>query len=361
MSDKQYFVDEALAKGLAQRFIKEFYEDNLASLNKRFFSSKRKLNSRTDYENFISEHKKHFENRYINYLIIGSKRNPNIAFNLLKPIENRYFKGWLESCLGSLVYVENVQNYFQSSLPRLNKAQYFAIGEHALSRVYQRSKLYTGPENFRKYEILPEFNFIALWASLWFLILRTILNPIPLDRKLTISLYIPSPNGLFICNPSTKVNSTKDYNQIVFIDVRTYIHKDALTDQQAQIRTVLLDISKNLINSPLAFWSAELPGISNDMFNIFYSIAIKRILKNIDLISESFFEKSIINKISDDFDIYDTKKYFNDFKVNYELDNMEDIDTLDLELSNIDIRDFLIKHHESLSLEKLNFLKLVGV
>ena len=355
MTDKKYFVDEALAKGLAHRFVKDFYNDSLKVLNKRFFSSRTRLKTRNDFEHFINEHKEHFKNIFINYFIIGSERNPVIVFNLIRPVENRKFKDWTEDSLGSLVYTETVKDYFYATSPKANSTQFFGIGEHALSRLYQRSGLFSGPENFKKYEILIEFKYVPFWSNIWFLFLRTVLNPIPLERKLTISLYIPTENGLFICNPSKNISPEVSHDSIAFIDIRTYIHKDSLNPEQYRLREILIDISKNLINSPLAFWPTDLMQVSNASSNILFNIVVKRILKHVDLISQSFYEKSILNHVSDDFDIYNFKKNINQFKKDIDFDEYTDLDILESELCNIGIREFLIKYRELSSTEDLNF------
>lgn len=236
-------IDESLAQGLTKEFLEKL-DDDFDKVNITFTKKiGNKLSSRKGFDKFTTIHKETFKNFTLSHQVGGSKRQPYLGEIVLNTKNDRKYKEWNEATLYGLTTIRSLSlnNESQDSNPSL-----FLIGEHAISRVFQRSKIFKDTNKIDSYLIVPELCLIPFWTSFWVYLLSD-LSRLPLEKKLSINPVIPSPRGLFFCKLT-------NHGLAFAIEVRTYVHESSLTDTQKQVRLALLNASKNLENSILCLF-----------------------------------------------------------------------------------------------------------
>jgi len=153
------FIDESIAKGLVKHLL-AWLPDEIENAKGRFKKkvTKSMLLSRSGLKEVQKYHFDEFGKFSLCYLVGGSKRNPYIGFVAVNPLENKPYEGWVEEAIFGEVVICNLYNGTQHSEATFAK---FAIGQHALARVYQRSKLINENNITNPYSIISELKFMA--------------------------------------------------------------------------------------------------------------------------------------------------------------------------------------------------------
>lgn len=329
-------IDERHSKGLANQFFNYFSEDSHKNLNHRF-KSRNKLKNRNSFAHFIEEFKAYNKNYSLNTLVTGSKRNPFLIFNLILPHKQRPFNTWKEKSLSSNVYMENIREYYWNKSTAPQCEQNFSIGEHAISRVFLRSGLANvfGQDNYSI--ILDEMKYICLWASFWSALLfniNDINENIDDEKKKKIKILIPAPNGIFL--------GYIVHDEVHHLEIRTYLNKKDLSQNQLKLREIFLSLSKNLECSPLSFYPLKFYGMNNYGCTFPFNLILWKLQNHIDLISEVFYEKSIRDREATNFEVYELTKSLKAFINLLELKEMEsDLLDQEIDLKKIPMQEFL--------------------
>jgi len=168
----------------------------------------------------------------------GYRRNKRyLVFSQIEPSKERKYNTWEENCL----YSHNVlltDKLFEFQVGSYN------ISEHAITRIFQRLNF---PDNFVTqrdiFWALQELKYLPAYAAYWN---RFALNFTRIIGIKKFDLILPAPNGLFIAeivNP-----------KIPMVEIRTYLSLEMLSEKQLQLRKILIDCIKDLLDSPLAYF-----------------------------------------------------------------------------------------------------------
>jgi hypothetical protein len=231
----QITVTESLANGLKNRFFTEIV--NEAELAEKDFICKNdRLKRRNGFAKLSGNVRTAFKNHAILVYEGGSTKKPYVAFDLLTVIKDREYNSWNEKCLTGNSMIFNFEpSYFHDAYSSYN------IGEHAISRVYLRTKpkVVDGVIDWRY--ITPELVNIPLWSNFWGIILYSAESDNFSEKCFPV---IPAVSGLFMCEFS---NATRR------LEIRTFVDDAHLTYEQLTTKRMLLKIGADLISSPLCF------------------------------------------------------------------------------------------------------------
>ena len=241
-------IDETLAKGLTKQLVTAWHTEAKAAFSHYSTALKKlKLNSRNAFPKFIEMHRKCFKNLSIAYVVGGSKRKPFIGMVVVDFGSKRYLD-WTENSLGGIIDVINLVESQDEPDQQVGGAMFF-IGEHAVSRVYQRSINLEENKTLNPLVVISEFSLVPLWSIFWIFTLWA-LEGLSEDKLETICPLIPAPNGMFLCKLSNIGKSAR----LRTIEVRTFVQTDSLTDEQKEIREVMLHASEHIQNSTLCLY-----------------------------------------------------------------------------------------------------------
>lgn len=202
------------------------------------------FSSRNGFNKLTLLHQEIFKKVALSSHVGGSKRQPYTGLVKVVTTNNRQYKNWSEVGIFGLTNVLPLSYRGLTKNPQLSP---FFIGEHAISRVFQRSQMFKDLDKIDPNTILAEMRLIPFWASFWISLLDE-LSRVSDVKKSLICPLIPSPHGLFFCKLT-------DLEQgIRFVEVRTFVHESSLTDSQKQVRTMLLNTSKNIEHSILTLF-----------------------------------------------------------------------------------------------------------
>lgn len=232
----EFTMTESLANGLKNRFFFEMTEDfeKFGTFN---IAQKDIPKKRTQFQSFVDKAK----TRYSDFQIIsyegGSSRKPYIAFELLSIDPKREFNTWNEKCVYGSSVIFNLNPFVPYSFYST-----YNIGEHAISRVFLRSKSIVKDNLIDVKSLFEEVKFVPLWAAFWGVLFFTSESKQFIGNSYPV---IPSPNGLFLAETDSESQR---------IEIRTFIDLESLSAQQLQVRESLLDIGRIFQISPLSFW-----------------------------------------------------------------------------------------------------------
>lgn len=235
-------ITESLANGLKNRFLLEIDEEIQARIKSTFKNTRGAKESRNGWPKYVEMLKANFGRCALAHYEGGTKRKPYFAFCGLAIEKNKPFNSWNEKCLYVVPMIVNHDPRFaQPSLSLFN------IGEHAISRVFQRGKLViTNESDIDIFSILPEFELIPLWGSFW----ARVLLELCLERKdLDIRPVIPGRNGLFF--------SEYKGDKLALVEIRTFVDDGHLSQQQKEVKELFLQASQGIEMSPIAFYPAN--------------------------------------------------------------------------------------------------------
>ena len=287
-------IDDAVAKGLTRQFISWWRGDLEAARNKFHKQIKLKFfKNRNGFHKFINLHQSTYKKFSLSYYIGGSSRHPYIGFVGIGLVKELDYKNWIEGALLGCTNIRYIADggSFGGIAP-------FAIGEHALSRIFQRSGLITNENITYPYAILSEMKLVPIWASFWHKLI-IMLDQLPQEKKRLICPVIPTENGLLVCELAFYEDSHN-------VEVRTYLHDSMLGDSQKYVRNLLLEASRNIENSILTMYPHHLktpnPSSSAYEFNFILKIIFHRLRNDFSSISE------VLLKGHDDFKVYELTK-----------------------------------------------------
>lgn len=123
------------------------------------------------------------------------------------------------------------------------------VGQHALSRIIQRSGLVKSDYAVDNNLIFSEFKYLSLWAAFWSQLLFES-NCIDNLKYSELSILVPAPNGLLIC----QLIKEKEIQFCYSLEVRTYVNINQLSSSQSNLRLSLIEASYELESTPLSFF-----------------------------------------------------------------------------------------------------------
>ena len=210
----QITVTESLANGLKSRFFAEMI-NGADFAEKTFVNNKNRLNDRNGFAKLFSNVRTAFKDHAVLVYEGGSSRKPYVAFDLLTVIKDREYNSWNEKCLtGNSMLFNFDPKYWNEAFSAYN------IGEHAISRLYLRTKLtfINGVIDWRC--ISHQLQSIPLWSSIWAFLIFTAHST---EFAKNCFPVIPAPDGLFMCEYS--IESKR-------LEIRTFVDDLHLTHEQ---------------------------------------------------------------------------------------------------------------------------------
>jgi hypothetical protein len=234
-------ITKSLAKGLTHRFLSEAEDVVSKSIGKLEQQAGDYKNSKSGWEKYVTKTKSILQNVAISIYEGGSKTSPYFAFVGISVDKERKFNSWNEMCLSGEAVI-------QSHHPRFidTSGACFNVSEHAISRIYERSKLrFIDEFTVDIHSILPEFQLLPIWSAFWVGNLAVITNNF--SNHFFPHFYhpvIPAKSGLFLCE-LTHVKIPK-------VEVRTFVDDKNLSEEQLKLKKILWDIGIIYKSSPLA-------------------------------------------------------------------------------------------------------------
>ena len=232
----EFTMTESLANGLKNRFFFEMTED-IEKSGAFKFTPQDIPKKRTQFQSFVDKAKAHYSDFQIISYEGGSSRKPYIAFELLSIDAKREFNTWNEKCVYGSSVIFNLNPFIPYSFYST-----YNIGEHAISRVFFRSKSIVKDNLIEVKSLFEEVKFVPLWAAFWGVLFFTSDSKQFIDNSCPV---IPSPNGLFLAETDSESKR---------IEIRTFLDLESLSAQQLHVRNSLLEIGRNFQISPLSFW-----------------------------------------------------------------------------------------------------------
>lgn len=321
--ENQIIVTESLSKGLKNRFFSEM----VSAFEKLMANFKKDIKNKHNRNGFIKTTEQ-IKNKFSEFIIIfydgGSKSKPYVVFELLTVIKDREYNSWNEKCLTGFTFLVNYEPRIVDDADAL-----YNISEHAISRLYLRTKPKIKNQTIDYTYIKDELNLIPFWSSYWILFLYLT------DIKFDGNFYpvIPSKSGLFMCE-------FKGGNRL--IEIRTFIDDSHLSFEQLEAKKLLLEVSNNISISPLCFINVELI-LNLENLDIIHGLISHRIYKNSGY---PYLKNIFFHRIEDDSTRVYYKSKFEDvfkkvnLKINYEI--------LDHELRKISINKFHLEVNKGL-------------
>lgn len=257
-------IDESLANGLTKQLIEQMDKDFVSAKEIYYKKITVKMHSsRNGFDKVASIHQDTFKQFTLSQHVGGSKRHPYIGEIVLSTKNDRKYKEWDEGSVFGMTTILPLspQDETKDSNPSL-----FIIGEHAISRIFQRSHIFDDADKIEPYLIIPELSLIPFWSCFWSQLLQE-MSQFSFEHKSKITPVIPSPHGLFFCKVT-------NYNTAPIIEVRTFVHESSLTDTQKQVRLMLLNTSKNIENSIMCLYPYHLSAPNKDRSHFEYCIVL---------------------------------------------------------------------------------------
>ena len=314
------FVDETLAKSLAKNSIVKLDSD-LLEVEKIFNLKLSKIDTskRSNFEKILKLHKEAFANKCFCYVRCGSKRNPYICYIPTFKFTEREYKKWNEDALLGMPifkYLPNWESVFKYDFPIIR------VGQHALTRVLQRSGLVTSLQEINNNLIFSEFKYLSLWSAFWskFFYESKCIDDFNCSE---MSIVVPAPHGILLC----EIHKDEEIQSFYNLEVRTYINTNQLSDSQYQFRLQILEASRELENTPLSFFPyiMQLHNHEDSLAEIIFLLLLFRIKKFTDSISFTIFKN--------DFDAYKFQQTLESF-IFTKLGNLADhFEVLDKEIN----------------------------
>jgi hypothetical protein len=228
-------ITESLANGLKDRFFSEMGSGTLRA-EQAFFRNKLNLSSRNAFSKLTNQVRDSFKEYSLVIYEGGTLNKPYLVFDLLTPVEDRQYNSWNEKCLTGVSFLFN---YEPSSF--LHCFTPYNISEHAISRLFLRTKPVIKNNSIDCRYITKEMVYIPFWASFWGAVFfakdsgKFYENATPL---------IPAPCGIFLC----------DFGEATMRpEIRTFVDDSHLSETQKIAKNLMIQVSQDLISSPLAF------------------------------------------------------------------------------------------------------------
>ena len=270
-------ITESLSKGLKNRFFLELADEiNKKGQNNPYQNIKVK---RTNWGKCVSAFKTYHKKFTFIFYEGGSQRKPYIGAAGLHINQKREFNQWNEKCLEGVVAVASwdpvVYEYFPG---------FFNIGEHVISRLYERGKVrFINEFEVDIFSIMPEFKMVPLWSGFWTLVFLVFKhNNLHFKEIAEIYPVIPCDSGLLL----GEIGSGKTD----VLEIRTFVDFNNLNFDQQEVRKILIKISEGLIESPICLMPiVQITKIDHYLFQT--SLMAFEVLKSYDVISRVLFHR----------------------------------------------------------------------
>jgi len=239
-------ITESLAKGLCSRFFNQVDSDKQKSLA-RLSALRGGKTSRACWHKKMKAINTTVGDLSLASYQGGSKRRPYFAFTGLW-VERQWMQSdWHERCLtGSQV--------FWAYPDQCNELRaVFAVGEHAICRMIERSGCQLlAKDQFSVQSLFDLMRHVPLWSAYWAIVAQS-LSEHGVDIK-NVELMIPSPAGLFFGRFNTSGQSTP----FAVSEIRTFVGCNQLSDTQEFIRRKQLAAGLPFVYSPLSMFPTTL-------------------------------------------------------------------------------------------------------
>lgn len=257
-------INESLAKGLKERLwneLDDLYDKNLHSGIHWRNKHKIKLGTRVGIQKIDRAFQIEFGQSMLAKAKFGSRNSPLMRYALLYSSQENV-KEWEEKTFHILDLSVNAMGNLKAHATTIR------IGEHAVSRVFQRHpEIYNSETGqFEVLQIIPEFQILAQLGQLMYSII--VLLKCEFQRSVeNLSIPFVSKSGLFLGS----YNTEKD-----LIDVRTFIADHQLGGKQDLLVNI---IREHLVenNSPaLPFFNHQLrreEGFPQELTNFYSSLS----------------------------------------------------------------------------------------
>jgi hypothetical protein len=270
-------MDKSLAIGFSNHFFREA-DDSIRHVIKNLTTQKSWKQSRTGWAKFCIDAENKLSGMTLSFYEGGSKRKPYLAYIGLVIDPDKTYNNWQEKCLTGSICISDAATGTCDVFSAL-----FNISEHSIRRLIQRSVI--PPENYQEniFIVLDELKFIAMWSNYWFLIVFMYTKNFQKKEKLEyFQLIIPAPNGIFLAKISNP--------ELPKVEIRTYVHDLQLSEDQMEVKNIMLKATKSLVNSPLSFAPAiEFMNIDNSY--LITLLISYRLREHHKLLSKLLFEK----------------------------------------------------------------------
>jgi hypothetical protein len=265
-------VTESLAKGLKDRFFNEMISESKIARD-NFVKKKIISKNRNSFAKLTSSVKSSFKENALIVYEGGSNSKPYLIFDLLTTMEDRPYNSWNEKCLTGTSFLFNY-----SPSVTLDSFTTYSISEHAIARLYLRTKPVMKNGLVDCKYITRELFYVPIWASFWGAILYANGSSKFFESA---SPLIPTHSGLFIC----------DFDgENIRPEIRTFVDDIHLSESQVATKNLMLQAAKGLEESPLSFL-VLLARSGIDNAELLASIIARRVLTSIayDSLKNSFF------------------------------------------------------------------------
>lgn len=272
-------ITENLAKGLKNRFFSEIGDEVSQKLNQLIKDGYKYKKNTAGWEKYSKYLKQCFDRCAITFYDGGSNSKPYLGFVGLNIDPDREFNKWNEKCLTGTVAIAILEPFWFDYSQAV-----FNIGEHAISRIYERGKpLVVDDFSVDIASILPELAAVPLWAAYWTGVIAAFKGFFS-NQSETVNHFfppIPSPNGLFL--------SEMVAERYARVEIRTFVNDSQLSFEQLEVKKLLLEVGNDLQNSPLTLYPL-LETLKIDKNFIEVAIISHRLLKKYDPLSHVLFQ-----------------------------------------------------------------------
>jgi len=235
-------ITESLANGLKNRFFLEIDEEVKKRLASFYPLTRGIKDSRNGWSKLVQKTREVFGRCALAFYEGGTKRKPYFAFCGLLTDKDRQYNSWNEKCL----YVQPIITNHDPRFARPSLSL-FNIGEHAISRIYQRGSVSISYESeVDIFSILPEFDLLPVWGAYWARILAELHEENP---NLNICPVLPGKSGLFFAEFKGE--------KLAIVEIRTFVDDSHLTDLQQEVKQIFVGASDGIQTSPMAFYPAN--------------------------------------------------------------------------------------------------------
>lgn len=211
-------ISESLASGFAHRFLSEYKTDLVKAFDTKSIAKLGVLN-RLNFESKISHLMRPTEKLLIGSKFIGGSRARLYVAETYSNIYTHHRKERIEKSLHSLHLIHGFEKSSSTT-----KFGHYALGEHAIKRVYQRILKTDESATFSIDLILSQARDLSAWSSFWFFVLADNLKFL---KENNLSIAMPSSDGMFFGEISE--------NEVRF-DVRTFVSIQSLAHNQRKVR-----------------------------------------------------------------------------------------------------------------------------
>lgn len=245
-------IDESLARGLTKQFLSEYQQHTLTMASK-FELSQQILTSRKSWEKYSTRFLSDANTGIIHGATYGSKRRPYLGWLALFTAGTNMAKDREESVLALVKW-----DLSWHSEDLLEAEMRLCLSHHAVQRLFQRSTFQRDTQFEECFLFFKkQLTFLAFWWAIWSGIG---INPFKkLPEFQSINVPIPARDGMFLAEVTFQSSSLPNF------DIRTFIGDHQMTEEQANIKQLMIQASKPYLSSNFMYVMLS-PFSSNEKF-----------------------------------------------------------------------------------------------